>query len=159
MDAIQKYVKKKEQPEMVGHYEYDSKVFFLFGYKKGKKGTENKVELPPPYSDMPLFGDIIIITSLGHTWENPIPCTVEQWSAFYQQEEDEKEDSEDELSDAIVEFVRSERPDLEINIDNLDVFNASSGKVSFVARPRTDNSEPIIAATSFPIREAQSKKN
>ena len=100
MEAIQKYVKKKEQPEMVGHYEYDNKVFFLFGYKKGKKGTENKVELPVPYSDMPLFGDIIIVTSLGQTWENPIPCTVDQWNAFYQQEnEDEKEDSEEELSE------------------------------------------------------------
>ena len=47
---IQKYIKKKEQPEMVCHYEYDNKVFFLFGYKKGKKGTENKTELPLPSS-------------------------------------------------------------------------------------------------------------
>ena len=96
MEAIQKYVKKKEQPEMIGHYEYDSKVLFLFGYKKGKKGTENKVELPPPYSETPLYGDIIIVASLGRTWENPIPYTVDQWNAFYQQEDDEKEESEEE---------------------------------------------------------------
>jgi DNA-directed RNA polymerase subunit M/transcription elongation factor TFIIS len=101
IEAIQKYVKKKEQPEMIGHYEYDSKVFFLFGYKKGKKGTENKVELPPPYSDISLFGDIIVVTSLNDTWEHPIPCTVDQWNAFYQQEneEDDEKESEDELSE------------------------------------------------------------
>ena len=96
MEIIQKYLKKKEQPEMVCHYEYDNKVFFLFGYKKGKKGTENKTELPPPYTGTPLFGDMIVITSLHHTWDNPIPCTIDQWNVFYQQEE---EDSEDELDD------------------------------------------------------------
>ena len=42
MDIIQKYTKKKEQPEMIGHYDYDNKVIFLFGYKKGKKGSKKK---------------------------------------------------------------------------------------------------------------------
>ena len=101
MEIIQKYIKKKEQPEMVCHYEYDNKVFFLFGYKKGKKGTENKTELPAPYTGTQLFGDIIIITSLNRTWENPIPCTIDQWNSFYQQEDEmeDEDDSEDEMDD------------------------------------------------------------
>ena len=50
MDTIQKYFKKKDIPENVCYYEYDYKYIFVFGYKKGKKGTENKTELPDPYS-------------------------------------------------------------------------------------------------------------
>jgi DNA-directed RNA polymerase subunit M/transcription elongation factor TFIIS len=114
MEIIQKYLKKKEQPEVVCQYEYDNKVFFLFGYKKGKKGTENKTELPPPYTGTALFGDIIIITSLNHTWDSPIPCTTEQWNSFYQEEDieddlddekeddDEKEEEEKEDDDTVV---------------------------------------------------------
>ena len=95
IDIIQKYTKKKEQPEMVGYYEYDNKIFFLFGYKKGKKGTENKTELPAPYSELTLYGDIIVLASMSRSWECPIPCTVDQWAAFYQQENDEEEEEEE----------------------------------------------------------------
>jgi DNA-directed RNA polymerase subunit M/transcription elongation factor TFIIS len=95
MDIIQKYTKKKEQPEMVGHYEHDNKVIFLFAYKKGKKGTENKVELPVPYSELTLYGDIIVVASVNRSWECPIPYTVDQWNAFYQQEEEEEEEEEE----------------------------------------------------------------
>lgn len=73
----------------------------LFGYTKGKKGTENKTVLPPPYSDAVLYGDIIVIYHLGE-WAQPLPYTIEQWMAFYQQERatgDEKENEEEEDSD------------------------------------------------------------
>ena len=39
MDTIQKYFKKKDEPECICYYEYDNKVIFIFGYKKGKKVT------------------------------------------------------------------------------------------------------------------------
>jgi len=105
LDSIQKYFKKKDAPENVCYYEYDYKYIFVFGYKKGKKGTENKTELPDPYSNLVLFGDILVLVSLTHIWENPIPCTIEQWNSFYnegiEEEEEEivSEDEDDKVND------------------------------------------------------------
>lgn len=101
MDSLQKYFKKKDQPERMCYYEHDEKVIFIFGYKKGKKGTENKVELPPPYDNIVLYGDAIAIVSLTHKWETPIAFTVDQWNSFYNsltggdfEKDDESDDSE-----------------------------------------------------------------
>jgi DNA-directed RNA polymerase subunit M/transcription elongation factor TFIIS len=82
-EILQKYLKKKEAPEQVCYYEYDSKIVFVFGYKKGKKGTENKTELPEPYSEETMYGDAIVLVALSHKWQNPIPFTVDQWTSFY----------------------------------------------------------------------------
>ena len=102
MEAIQKYLKKKELPERICYYEHDHKVIFVFGYSKGKKGTENKTELPEPHSGLPLFGDALVIASLNHQWEHPLPFTADQWTAFYQEaggEEEEEEEEEDVISE------------------------------------------------------------
>lgn len=111
-DNIQKYFKKKDMPENVGYYEYDYKYIFIFGYKKGKKGTENKTELPDPYSTIVLYGDILIVVSLSHKWNNPIPCTVEQWNSFYNDgvndEEDEDEDILSEDEDKVIDVFDEE---------------------------------------------------
>uniref|UniRef100_A0A6C0IG97 TFIIS-type domain-containing protein n=1 Tax=viral metagenome TaxID=1070528 RepID=A0A6C0IG97_9ZZZZ len=97
IEIIQKYFKKKEEPEMVCSYEHENKNIYLFGYKKGKKGTENKTELPDPYSDLVLFGDaLVVVSGSTGTWESPIPYTTDQWNSFYQQEEEEEEEEEDE---------------------------------------------------------------
>lgn len=105
IDTLQKYLKKKEVPEQVCYYEHDSKIIFIFGYKKGKKGTENKTELPEPYSEETIYGDAIVLVALSHKWQNPIPFTVDQWTSFYNSvsgiapvddEDAEDEDGEDE---------------------------------------------------------------
>jgi len=106
IENIQKYLKKKEIPEQLCYYEHDHKLIFVFGYVKGKKGTENKTELPEPHSGITLFGDALIIVSLGTQWSQPIPFTVEQWTNFYQEageEEDEDEDAEDDVEDVVSE--------------------------------------------------------
>ena len=121
MDTIQKYFKKKDEPEMICYYEWDSKIIFIFGYKKGKKGTENKTELPDPHSDTIIFGDALAICSLSNKWESPLPFTVEQWNTFYNgfsneevnaEEEDEEDDDieseEEELSEKEEEFDEDE---------------------------------------------------
>jgi DNA-directed RNA polymerase subunit M/transcription elongation factor TFIIS len=102
IDAIQKYFKKKDAPESICHYEYNNNIIFIFGYKKGKKGTENKTELPFPYSGMVLFGDILVIASLTDKWDYPIPFTIDQWNLFANEgdeEEEEEEEEEEQLSD------------------------------------------------------------
>lgn len=112
IETLQKYFKKKEQPERVCYYEYDNKVIFIFGYKKGKKGTENKTELPSPYDSLVLFGDALVVVSLNNKWNSPIPYTIEQWNTFYnsmqniqkdEDDEDEDDDDEDEDDDVISE--------------------------------------------------------
>jgi len=95
MESLQKVFKKKDVPERVCYYEYDDKIIFIFGYKKGKKGTENKTELPDPHASTVLYGDALVIVSMNDKWENPVPFTVEQWNAFYNCEEKEKDDKED----------------------------------------------------------------
>lgn len=103
IEILQKYFKKKEAPEQVCYYEYDHKIIFVFGYKKGKKGTENKTELPEPYNEETIYGDAIILVALSHKWQNPIPYTVDQWVAFCNSfscgitgEKEEEEEEEDE---------------------------------------------------------------
>jgi transcription elongation factor S-II len=99
LETLQKYVKRKEAPEEVATYTVDERQLSLFGYRKGKKGSENKTSLPFPHSETTMYGDILVLLHLG-SWETPLPYTMEQWMAFYQrmadhQEEEEEEDEED----------------------------------------------------------------
>jgi DNA-directed RNA polymerase subunit M/transcription elongation factor TFIIS len=106
-DILQKYFKKKEAPEQICYYENDSKIIFVFGYKKGKKGTENKTELPEPYSEETFYGDAIVLVSLSHKWQNPIPYTSDQWTSFCNSlngsaavdDEEAEEDEEDVITE------------------------------------------------------------
>jgi hypothetical protein len=41
IESIQKYLKKKEQPEQLCYYEYENKLIYLFGYSKGQKTKQN----------------------------------------------------------------------------------------------------------------------
>jgi len=105
IETLQKYFKKKDEPENICSYEYDNKHIFIFGYKKGKKGTENKTELLEPYSDVSIFGDALVIVSPSKNWENPIPYTVDQWNVFIIGADKEKDDEtdDDEQSEEEVE--------------------------------------------------------
>jgi transcription elongation factor S-II len=97
LDSIQKYFRKKETPDELGRYKYNDRNLILFGYKKGKAGTENKHELPAPYTKHPRFGDIIVIQVKGDDdWTDAaLPMTPEQWKDCIENT-DEKEEDEDE---------------------------------------------------------------
>ena len=114
---IQKYLKKKTEPEYIGSYSYKSKFLHLFGYQTGKAGTENKHELPPPHDNMLLFGDILIVVSLSeNSYEQTIPFKVEEYEAFYTHafggfedlDEDEQEEEEEEEEEVEVEEKEAE---------------------------------------------------
>ncbi len=117
VETLQKYFKKKDEPERAFYYQHDSKVIFIFGYKKGKKGTENKTEFPAPYSDVVLYGDVLVVASLSNKWENPVPFTVEQWNTFctgdadVPESDDEEEDDEDEDEEEVVSEAEEEVDD------------------------------------------------
>ncbi len=131
IEALQKYFKKKDEPEQIGYYEHDNKVIFIIGYKKGKKGTENKSELPDPYSEVELFGDALVIASLTNKWESPIPFTVDQWDTFCKgggrREEDDGDSDEDEEDDD--EEAMSEEESIS---DDFDDENDDSAKSSII---------------------------
>ena len=84
MAAIQTLLKKKEAPEILGTYKYKSQGLFLFGYTKGKAGTENKHELPPPHDSVLCFGDIILLCGKDQkSWNVPLPFKSSDYEAFY----------------------------------------------------------------------------
>lgn len=101
IEAVQKYFRKKEVPEEIAKYTYNDKQFTLIGYKKGKTGTENKHELPAPYTKHPRFGDILVFqTSEEEDWkDSALPMTPDQWKDLVENCDGEKED-DDEESDA-----------------------------------------------------------
>lgn len=127
IDILQKFFKKKDQPELVARYEHDRKVIFVFGYRKGKKGTESKIELPEPHDDVKMFGDAIVLASTSHSWECPVPFTVDQWLTVSQPEEEDDEDdeedqdeTEDVLSDTDDKSVKDDYDQSESDDDGLD---------------------------------------
>jgi DNA-directed RNA polymerase subunit M/transcription elongation factor TFIIS len=108
MSDIQKYMKKKTEPEYIGEYKYKGKSLHLFGFQKGKAGTENKHELPPPHDSLLLFGDILVLVATSDDFSKPIPFKVEDYEAFYTHafggfddldEEEEEEEEEEEVEE------------------------------------------------------------
>ena len=92
-----KCMKKKDPPQLIGHYSWKGKTLFLFGYLEGKAATENQHHLPPPLEGMTFYGDIIVALS-----ENPTSYTtllslkVADYESFYTNKlEGEEEDDFD----------------------------------------------------------------
>jgi DNA-directed RNA polymerase subunit M/transcription elongation factor TFIIS len=114
LSDIQKHLsKKKGDSDYIGSYTYKGKMLHLFGFQKGKAGTENKHELPPPHDSMLLFGDILVLVSIDEDFSKSLPFSPEDYEAFYthayggfediEDEEEEHEEVEEEEVDAEVE--------------------------------------------------------
>ncbi len=102
---LQKFLKKKTAPEILGKFPWKKHSLHLIGYKEGKAGTENKHELPPPLDNQLFFGDIVLLhTKEDTTFAKPLPMTTEEYELFYTQmfegfedlDENEEEDEEEE---------------------------------------------------------------
>lgn len=101
--AIKALLKKKDEPDLIGSYLSKKCTLHLFGYQKGKAGTENKHELPPPHDSILCFGDILVIASESEAdWTRPVAFKVADYEQFYTRafggfdDVDEDEDEEDE---------------------------------------------------------------
>lgn len=103
LEAAKKQLKKKEEPDTVVQYASKPYTFFVFGYSKGKAGTENKHELPPPHDSILFFGDCLLVASKSPTsYETPVAIKPEDYETFYTKafggfedlDEDEDEDEE-----------------------------------------------------------------
>jgi len=110
---IQKYFKKRVEPEVLGTYLYKTLTLFLFGFTTGKAGTENKHELPPPHDATLAFGDIMLIASKDeNSFAVPALFKPEDYEVFYSKAfggfddiDDEDDDLEDEDEEELVEDV------------------------------------------------------
>ncbi len=106
IESVQKYFRKKEIPDIIGQYNFNGKYISLFGYKKGKSGTENTFAFPPPYNTVKLYGGVIAALSNDDDWSAPIPFTTDAWTSFTSRdkgnkrvEEDDEDEDEDEIAD------------------------------------------------------------
>lgn len=81
-ETLQAYLKKKAEPSELGHYTHEGTKLYLFGYKEGKSGTENKTELPPPYDALVSYGDMLLIATTKGSWKTPMPYTETLWNTF-----------------------------------------------------------------------------
>lgn len=120
---LQKYMKKKMDPDYIGSYSYKGKKLHLFGFQKGKAGTENKHELPPPHDSMLLFGDILVIVAMSDDFSKPISFKTEDYEAFYTYAfggfEDLDEDEEDEEEEEVEEEEEAEaEAETEVEIED-----------------------------------------
>ena len=102
---IQRVLKKKTDAEILGMYTYDGYALTLFGYSKGKAGTENKHELPPPLNET-YYGDILLVASSeSTTWETPVSYDTAKYEKFYsaifngEESDNESDDTSSEKSD------------------------------------------------------------
>jgi hypothetical protein len=110
-------LRRATPPELIGTYKYEGLVLYLFGYKTGKAGTENKNELPPPHDKVLLFGEAVLFAIKDG---EPVSFGTAEWPKFYEaanggfedldedEEEDEDEDGEEEEEEEEEEVVAAE---------------------------------------------------
>jgi len=92
-------------PERIGSWKWNGMVVYLYAYKTGKAGTENKHELPPPHDKGLFFGEAVLIAVQGG---GPVSFSITEFTKFYtekfggfedlgdeEDDEDEGEDDED----------------------------------------------------------------
>jgi hypothetical protein len=81
--GLGKVLKRAKAPQLIGSWNYQKYKLFLYGYKEGRAGTENKNELPPPHDSVILFGDCCVVASLEKKADSPAAFTVDQYKKFY----------------------------------------------------------------------------
>lgn len=115
LQAIQTHMKRKELPEILGTYRYKKNTLTLLGFTKGKAGSENKHELPPPLDSSLYFGDIMLIASVSpNNYTKPTSFKAEEYEAFYTKsfggfdDLDSDEDEEDEIEAEVEAEVEAE---------------------------------------------------
>ena len=78
-----KFLKRTKDPQLIGSWVWQKYKLFLYGYKEGRAGTENKHELPAPHDEILLFGDACVIASLEKAADKPATFSVEQYKKFH----------------------------------------------------------------------------
>jgi len=94
-------LRRATAPELIGTFKWGLMTVYLFGYKTGKAGTENKHELPPPHDTALLFGEALLCATQAGAL---VSFDAAAFKNFYNElnggfddlDEDEDEDDDDE---------------------------------------------------------------
>jgi DNA-directed RNA polymerase subunit M/transcription elongation factor TFIIS len=95
-------LKRATQPEKIGEWKWVDKTIHLFGYKTGKSGTENKHELPQPYDEIVLFGEVVLFATIANKLISFDSASYQEFynSATGDQSDSESEEDEEEEEEA-----------------------------------------------------------
>jgi DNA-directed RNA polymerase subunit M/transcription elongation factor TFIIS len=152
---IQKYFKKKTEPEVLGTYTYKTVALFLIGYTSGKAGTENKHEFPPPHDTTLAFGDIMLIASKDeNSFSNPVVFKSEDYETFYARAfggfedlDSDEEDTEEEEGFVEEENEIVDTEEVEVDEENYDKHSyVSEEEVEVVVKKERKKKIPIAIA-------------
>jgi len=128
-------------PEFIGTWKWNGHIVYLFAYKSGKAGSENKHELPPPLDKNLLFGDAVVFAMKGGT---VVSFGTNEFEKFYNEafggfedlgsedsEDDEDEDEEVEEEEEVV--VEEDAADADAPVDAADAADADDDADEVVA--------------------------
>lgn len=157
LDAAKAILKKKEVPDTVVSYPSKSTTLFLFGYSKGKAGTENKHELPPPHDTILFFGDTLVIASKdSKSYTNPVNLKPEEYETFYtkayggfedlDEEDEEDEEDADDLEDTTDVAVDAEEEAAEEGKEFDEEEEEEEEEEEAAADEEEDGGEVLVAA-------------
>lgn len=114
-DAACSLLRRATAPELIGTFKWGLMIVYLFGYKTGKAGTENKHELPPPHDTVLLFGEALLCATQAGSL---VSFDANAFKNFYNElnggfddldeDEDEDEDDEEEEEEEEEEEVKEE---------------------------------------------------
>ena len=62
-------------------YNYNNKIYEVYGKKNGKANTENKYDFPPPIDNTLFFGNMCILAKLDNEYEK---LTKNEWNTVYE---------------------------------------------------------------------------
>lgn len=131
LSDVQKYLKKKAAPLLLGTYPWKNQTLYLIGYKDGKAGTENQHELPPPLDKDLYFGDIILLLAKEKkSFAKPQAMKSEEYESFYTQMFEGFEDLEEEDDEEDDEFDEDEEDDVDANEEGEFEENEDQGEFS-----------------------------
>ena len=149
-DAACALLRRATAPELVGTwtwtYEGAETTVYLFAYKTGKAGTENKHELPPPHDTVLLFGEALLCATQGGKL---ISFYANMFKTFYNElnggfddldEDEDKDDDEEEEEEEEEEEVVEEEEDAVVDgaddIPDDDEDEAPVARVVKLAKPK-----------------------
>jgi DNA-directed RNA polymerase subunit M/transcription elongation factor TFIIS len=96
-------LRRANLPEYIGTWTWGSLLLHLYGYKTGKKGFENKHELPPPYESLELFGEAVVVATTNASDPVLSSLNTQQYQSFlkdaFKEEEDAQSDYESEVDE------------------------------------------------------------
>ncbi len=183
-EKLMAILKRKQAPSILGTYKYNAMNLYLFGYKEGRAGTENKHELPPPHDESMFFGDILMIASKGSVWNKEMQSFLpDMYETFYEkafggfediEEESDEEESSDEESilpeeEIVEEEIVEEKEDDEDedeseeeesdSDDDVEEVEDDEGSVAKEDDAEVPDEEDVVVKKKAPAKKKTTKAN